>query len=48
VRKKAAWALGEIGAPAAIAGASLGRAARSDPDPLVRSIAGAALSRLSR
>jgi HEAT repeat protein len=48
VRKKAAWALGEIGAPTAVAGAALSRAAREDSDPLVRSLAAAALGRLAR
>jgi hypothetical protein len=48
VRKKAAWALGEIGAPASVAAAPLGEAARGDTDPLVRSIASAALGKLSR
>jgi HEAT repeat protein len=48
VRKKAAWALGEIGAPASIAGTALSRAAQSDADPLVRSLAAAASGRLSR
>jgi HEAT repeat protein len=48
VRKKAAWALGEIGAPAAVAGPALQRAAREDRDPLVRSLASAASSRLTR
>jgi HEAT repeat protein len=48
VRKKAAWALGEIGAPAALAGPALARAARQDRDPLVRSLASAAQARLGR
>jgi hypothetical protein len=48
VRKKAAWALGEIGAPAGVAGAALSRAAQEDSDPLVRSLAAAALGRLAR
>ncbi len=47
VRKKAAWALGEIGAAADVAGPSLRAAAQHDSDPLVRSIASAALARLS-
>jgi HEAT repeat protein len=48
VRKKAAWALGEIGAPAGLAGPALSRAAREDRDPLVRSLASAAQARLTR
>jgi HEAT repeat protein len=48
VRKNAAWALGEIGAPAALAGPALSRAAREDRDPLVRSLASAAQARLTR
>jgi HEAT repeat protein len=48
VRKKAAWALGEIGAPASLAGPALARAARQDRDPLVRSLASAAQARLGR
>jgi HEAT repeat protein len=47
VRKKAAWALGEIGAPAGLAGPTLARAAREDADPLVRSLAAAAQTRLT-
>jgi HEAT repeat protein len=46
VRKKAAWALGEIGAPASVAGGPLQTAAASDPSPLVRSLAKAALTKL--
>jgi len=48
VRKRAAWALGEIHASSAIAGPALQNAAASDASPLVRSLAGAALTRLSR
>jgi HEAT repeat protein len=48
IRKNAAWALGEIGAPAALAGPALSRAAREDRDPLVRSLASAAQARLTR
>lgn len=47
VRKKAAWALGEIRAPAATAGPALQRSASSDPDPFVRSLANAALGKLA-
>jgi HEAT repeat protein len=46
VRKKAAWALGEIGAPASVAGGPLQTAAANDPSPLVRSLAKAALTKL--
>jgi HEAT repeat protein len=46
VRKKAAWALGEIGAPTSVAGGPLQTAASSDPSPLVRSLAKAALTKL--
>jgi HEAT repeat protein len=48
VRKKAAWALGEIGAPAATAGPALQSAAANDPSPLVRSLAKAALTKLTQ
>jgi HEAT repeat protein len=48
VRKKAAWALGEIGAPVGVAGPALSRAAQQDADPLVRSLAAAALGRLAK
>ena len=48
VRRKAAWALGEIGAPAGQAGQSLEVASEHDRDPSVRSLAHAALSRLAR
>lgn len=48
VRKKAAWALGEIGAPVHLAGPALSQAASRDPDPLVRSLAGAAQGKLVR
>jgi HEAT repeat protein len=47
VRKKAAWALGEIGAPASAAGVPLQTAAASDASPLVRSLAQAAISKLT-
>jgi HEAT repeat protein len=48
VRKKAAWALGEMGAPSAAAGAGLQKAASSDASPLVRSLAGAAIGKLTQ
>jgi HEAT repeat protein len=48
VRKKAAWALGEIGAPASVAGPALGTVAANDANPLVRSIAQIAISKLTR
>jgi hypothetical protein len=47
VRKQAAWALGEIGAPASVAGSALQNAATNDPSPLVRSLARAAQSKLT-
>src|SRR5262249_23729366 len=48
VRKKAAWGLGEIGAGAASAAPALAQAAQSDSSPFVRSLAQAALGKLSR
>jgi HEAT repeat protein len=48
VRKKAAWALGEVHASAAVAGAPLQQAAAHDASPFVRSLAAAALTRLSQ
>ncbi len=48
VRKRAAWALGEIHAPASVAGPALGQAAESDSSPMVRSLALAAISKLSQ
>ena len=48
VRKKAAWALGEIGAPASLAGAALSQAAAKDSDPLVRSLASVSQGKLAR
>lgn len=48
VRKKAAWALGEMRAPAAIAAAGLQQAASNDANPAVRSLAAAAIGKLSR
>jgi hypothetical protein len=47
VRKRAAWALGEIRANTAVAGPALQQAATSDTSPFVRSLAAAALTRLS-
>jgi HEAT repeat protein len=48
VRKKAAWALGNVGAPVAVAGPALQMAATNDPNPFVRSIAQIAISKLTR
>jgi HEAT repeat protein len=48
VRKNAAWALGEVRASATVAGPALQQAAASDASPFVRSLASAALTRLSR
>ena len=48
VRKKAAWALGEIGASSSTAGPALQNAAANDPSPLVRSLAKAALTKLTQ
>jgi HEAT repeat protein len=48
VRKRAAWALGEMGASAAVAGPALQTASTSDASPLVRSLAAAALTKLSQ
>ena len=48
VRRRAAWALGHLGASASIAGPALGQAATSDPSPLVRSLARAAIASLTR
>ncbi len=47
VRKKAAWALGQIRAPSSVAGAALSSAAANDSSAAVRSLAHAALTRLS-
>lgn len=47
VRKRAAWALGEIHAPVAIAAGALGEAASTDSSLVVRSLATAALGNLS-
>lgn len=46
VRKRAAWALGEIHAPVAVAAGALGEAASTDSSPVVRSLATAALGNL--
>jgi HEAT repeat protein len=48
VRKKAAWALGEIGAQASVAGPALATAAANDPNAFVRSIAQIAISKLTQ
>jgi len=48
VRKRAAWALGEIRANSTLAGPALQNAAANDASPFVRSLATAALTRLSR
>jgi HEAT repeat protein len=48
VRKKAAWALGEIGAAAHSAAPALLAASQTDASPLVRSLAAAALGKLNR
>ncbi len=47
VRKKAAWALGQMRAPSSVAGAALSNAATNDSSAAVRSLAHAALTRLS-
>jgi HEAT repeat protein len=47
IRRKAAWALGEIGAPAALAGAALRGSASGDADLSVRTLARAAIGRLT-
>jgi len=47
VRKKAAWALGEIHASASIAGSALERASTQDSSPFVKSLAYAALAKLA-
>ncbi|HEX4403686.1 MAG TPA: HEAT repeat domain-containing protein [Polyangia bacterium] len=48
VRKKAAWALGEMNAPLSVAGTPLQLAATNDTNPFVRSIAQVAISRLAQ
>jgi hypothetical protein len=47
VRKRAAWALGEIHANTVVAGPALQAAVANDASPFVRSLAAAALTRLS-
>jgi HEAT repeat protein len=47
VRKRAAWALGEIHANNVVAGPALQAAVANDASPFVRSLAAAALTRLS-
>jgi HEAT repeat protein len=47
VRKKAAWSLGEMGAPSSQAAAGLQAAASSDINPAVRSLAYVAISKLT-
>ena len=48
VRKKAAWSLGEMGAPVAQAAPGLETAATTDSSPAVRSLARVAISKLTR
>ena len=48
VRKKAAWSLGEMGAPVSQAAPGLEAAASADSSPAVRSLARIAISKLSR
>jgi HEAT repeat protein len=48
VRKKAAWSLGEMGAPASVAATGLQTAAANDASPAVRSLAHIAISKLTR
>lgn len=48
VRKRAAWALGQMNAPAAVAAPALTQASTSDASPFVRSLARAALASLGR
>jgi HEAT repeat protein len=48
VRKRAAWALGEMNASLAVAGTPLQLAATSDTNPFVRSIAQVAISKLAQ
>jgi len=48
VRKRAAWALGQMKAPAAVAAPALTQASSSDASPFVRSLARAALASLGQ
>jgi hypothetical protein len=48
VRKKAAWSLGQIGAPSSVVGPGLQAASVNDQSPFVRSLAQASLGNLSR
>jgi len=48
VRKRAAWALGHMNAPASVAASALTQAAANDPSPFVRSLARAALANLGK
>ncbi len=48
VRKRAAWALGQMNAPASVAAPALTQASTSDPSPFVRSLARAALASLGQ
>lgn len=48
VRKRAAWALGQIHASVAVAGPALNKASQTDASPLVRSLARTAIAGLSR
>jgi len=47
VRKRAAWALGQMHAPASVAALALTQASQDDSSPLVRSLARSALASLS-
>jgi len=48
VRKRAAWALGQMKAPAAVAASALTQASSSDASPFVRSLARASLASLGQ
>jgi len=48
VRKRAAWALGQMNAPASVAAPALTQASSSDASPFVRSLARAALASLGQ
>ena len=48
VRKRAAWALGQMNAPASVAAPALTQASTSDASPFVRSLARAALASLGQ